>query len=221
MGPAGAVVYGENSLFGRRRHTTHMGNFRYRQDGRGSPIWRQTYLPFDLDTMELIMDAARFDALLRWLTAHASRRGVLTGLAVTVGLNPLLGVSGAKARRRKKKCRNCSACQTCRKGKCKSITDGTICEFGKTCRDGKCACNPGTSEIAGRCITACTDACRATVNCCHKTFDQGIEFCGRDHRPCETALPCTSHQGCSTGELCGTTRCPAVNGTTNKCVKLC
>lgn len=81
MGPAGAVVYGENSLFGRRRHTTRMGNFRHRQDGRGSPNWRHTYLSFDLDTMELLMDAARCDALLRSFSTRASRCGALAGLA--------------------------------------------------------------------------------------------------------------------------------------------
>lgn len=169
------------------------------------------------------MDDKRFDSLVRTLARGATRRGAaraLAGLGLASALAPVLGMGdAADARRKKKRCR-CSACQTCRKGRCAAIADGTACGLNKTCEAGACTCDNGRGEIAGRCIVPCSDACRATVNCCNTTFDAGIEFSGIDFRPCETALPCTSHRGCSTGELCGRTGCPAVNGVTNKCVDI-
>jgi hypothetical protein len=170
------------------------------------------------------MDDKRFDGLVAAMARGASRRGAaraLAGLGLASALAPVLDISDTAARRRKKKRCRCSACQTCRKGRCTAIADGTACGLNKTCAGGSCTCDNGRDEIAGRCTLPCTAACSATVNCCNKTFDTGLRFCGFDYRPCESALPCTSHRGCSTGELCGQTGCDAVNGVTNKCVDIC
>jgi hypothetical protein len=169
------------------------------------------------------VDDKRFDGLVGTLASGTTRRGAaraLAGLGLASALATVLDISDTAARRRKKKRCRCSECQTCRKGRCTAIADGTACGLNKTCEGGSCTCDNGRGEIAGRCILSCSDTCRATINCCNTTVDAGLEFAGFDFRPCETALACTSHRGCSSGELCGQTGCPAVNGVTNKCVDI-
>jgi hypothetical protein len=82
-----------------------MGIFRHRQDDHRTPDWMSAYLSFDLDTMELAMNAARFDALLRTHSARASRRSALAGLAsglLLVG-PPAFGEHEARAKKKHKK----------------------------------------------------------------------------------------------------------------------
>jgi hypothetical protein len=105
MAPIGADAYGENSPYDPPRQTMGMGSFRHRQDSRGTPDWVQTYLSFDLDTMESTMNAARFDTLLRPLSAPASRRGALAALASgLLAVGPLArGGQEAEAKKKHKK----------------------------------------------------------------------------------------------------------------------
>jgi hypothetical protein len=83
------------------------------------------------------MDADRFDALSRSLTASGSRRqavaaflGGVLGSAVGAAL-----IEEATAKKR------CSPCKKRKQGKCKKVPNGTACAGG-TCQSGHCAAAP-------------------------------------------------------------------------------
>jgi hypothetical protein len=91
------------------------------------------------------MDAARFDAFSRSLTALGSRRSALA-TALAGGLGTLTIVS-TEAKKKKK----CSPCKKRKKGKCKkNKPDGTVCEDG-TCQGGRCVASPGCGA-GGPCL---------------------------------------------------------------------
>ena len=173
------------------------------------------------------LDANHFDIVTRSFSDPSSRRGIvrsLVGLALAGALTPVVDRAGAAARKRKKRkkrCRpTCGPCQTCVKGVCRAEPDGRGCAFGKTCQNGACVCKPGTRDVAGRCAAPCGDVCAAPCNC-RVTITSGDNFCARDIGACANRIPCTSHDGCASNELCSLTGCPAVNGVTNKCAVLC
>jgi hypothetical protein len=173
------------------------------------------------------MNLCRFDDLTRSLSKPLSRRGVartLTGLTLGGILTSQVGHPGVEARRKKKRkrktCLDCGPCRECVKGMCVAKSDGTICEGERTCRGGACPCNPGTTDVAGRCTEPCGATCQAPCNCRVAINNDG-DFCARDIGLCANRIPCQTHDGCASNELCSLTGCPAVNGVTNKCVVLC
>jgi hypothetical protein len=94
------------------------------------------------------MDADRFDALTRTLSAAGSRRRALaSGLA---GLLGTLVIGRAEAKKKKP----CPPCKKRKKGKCKKKRpNGTTCPGG-ACQDGACVAT-ATSPPAPRCIGNC------------------------------------------------------------------
>jgi hypothetical protein len=84
------------------------------------------------------VDAERFDAFSRTVSAHPSRRSLLAGL-----VSGLLTTKVAAGKKKKKKC---PPCKKRKKGKCKgTLPDGTACAGG-TCQSGSCvepACGAG------------------------------------------------------------------------------
>jgi hypothetical protein len=128
------------------------------------------------------MNADRFDALLRSLTATPSRRGVahaLAGIIVAGTLDPLFGLTDAAAKKKKKKRKkkppvsltppitctpNCFD-RTCGNDGC----DGSCgeCGAGFLCQGGNCACPPGTKTCGASCVptTACCPPCTGGQSC--------------------------------------------------------
>jgi hypothetical protein len=156
------------------------------------------------------MDDVRFDGFARALGSRATRRSAL-GLAVATNLVAALGAGGAAAGKRKRCKPRCNECEMCKKGRCKQSPDGT-------------GCGAFAEEfcVAGRCIFPCTGGCGGICNECAQTYDTRQGYCGGDgDKTCDNVLPCANHAGCSTGELCAAMNCPAVNGITNRCQRLC
>src|SRR5688572_33083216 len=92
------------------------------------------------------MDAGRFDALTRSLTAAGTRRRALMvalgGALSTIGVLPLDdAVAGGKCKPKCKECKKCKKGKKGKKGKCKPAANGTPCSQG-TCQGGVCAASP-------------------------------------------------------------------------------
>lgn len=134
------------------------------------------------------MDALRFDALVRTLSAKSTRRGVFAGL--TGGLLVLLprgDAADAKRKRKKRKkptaacagrvcgpnafgtgsCGDCGVCKTCEGGACFAKANGTGCG-GECleCRGGACVakaagtpCGTGGTCVDGVCCAAADRVC--------------------------------------------------------------
>ena len=137
------------------------------------------------------MDADRFDALARSLTATGSRRRALTALGGSLGLLGLThpnGVTAAKSGKCKPACGECEKCKKgdcdkkdgkkhCHKGKCKPKPDGTACSGGRACQAGSCVC-PSGREFCGLGCGCCVPnapisgalpgrhTCSASSECC-------------------------------------------------------
>jgi hypothetical protein len=136
------------------------------------------------------MDADRFDALARSLTATGSRRRALTALGGSLGL---LGMAlpneatAAKTGKCKPKCGECEKCKKgdckrkngkkrCKKGKCQPLT-GPACSGGRVCQAGACVC-AGAREFCGLDCGCCVPnapvsgalpgrhTCTASSECC-------------------------------------------------------
>lgn len=94
------------------------------------------------------MESNRFDQIVRSLTVAPSRRGVIqiisTGVLAAAGWDLTLdsAVEAKSKKKKKKKCKpKCDEeCQTCnkKKGKCKSVADGTPCASADICENGTC-----------------------------------------------------------------------------------
>ena len=92
------------------------------------------------------MESDRFDEIVRSLTASPSRRGLVGVLAVSVlTATGWLAATDIRAKRKSKKkkkgkCKpKCDReCQVCKKGKCKSVENGTPCVSADICEDGTC-----------------------------------------------------------------------------------
>lgn len=159
------------------------------------------------------MDGERLDALARSVGA-APRRGVLRLIAGVALAGPLalLRVREAAA------CRRAGApCQV----------NAQCCVGGRCLRSGSCACKAGTTKIVRRCVAPCSTDCEARGCGCTATYDwrgqeDGATFCGRPSGGCANLTkPCFGHNDCAADELCAATTCPAIQGTTNRCVVLC
>jgi hypothetical protein len=148
------------------------------------------------------MDAIYFDMFARSLMDGSSRRA-----ALSVGLGGLLAVlgireSGAKKRKRRKKCKKkCGPCQRCKKGKCKRKAAGTVCGEG-----GECLAN-------GSCAVLCTvkEECEALGSgCgCSPPSAEGVSHCYGHVNSCdEIKQQCESTAECPQGWVCQPTGCP-------------
>jgi hypothetical protein len=200
-----------------------MGIFRHRQDDHRTPDWMSAYLSFDLDTMELAMNAARFDALLRSHSARASRRGVLTGLAggLLAALPLALRGDGAGAKKKhktKKPTRNRYGCvdvgRACAGDSalcCSGICEGTKPRKGKKDKS-RCvghdsgSCLPEQDSCGEYSIACGTDAR------CFQTTGKGVicaTYAKFDCRACNKDADCVSEKGegaacvfCADGYAC-------------------
>jgi hypothetical protein len=164
------------------------------------------------------MDPARFDMLVRSLTAWPSRRrllaivpaGLVASLPFALGESlSLFGLADVdakrkkKRKRKKKKSRNCTsncAGKLCGDDGCGGLC-GFACSGGKTCQDGACACPSGQKECRGQegtCATCCEpDDCPAGQICSQgrcgvvaNTCASGYDSCIQVQIPCRTDFSC-------------------------------
>src|SRR5688500_5140324 len=147
------------------------------------------------------MDASRFDALTRSLSAAGTRRhALLTALGGALGAFGLAEVRAAKSGKCKPKCGECEKCKKgtcnkkngkkrCKKGKCQPKAAGTPCTLpsGGTCEQGTCACTGGSANCGAVCRQVKSDA----VNC---------GACG---------TVCTANHVCQAGSCFPSSICPA------------
>lgn len=157
------------------------------------------------------MDAQTFDDLLRGLSAAASRRGVVTGLAGTLlAALPLASVGDAKGKNRKGK--NKGNRKGCGKGKrkCgkKCVSKGKCCEGeecpgcrSEVCLNGTCQCGPDLNMHNGLCgfFIDCKGfglICTSDEECCsnHCSIDagQGQMRCALSTTRCLLDFDCAS-----------------------------
>lgn len=109
------------------------------------------------------MDADRFDALARSLTAAGSRRRALAA-ALGGAFGTALGAFSVDENAAAKK--KCPPCKKRKKGKCKKRKpDGTPCPGG-VCQSGRC-CSPEPAAVtcAGACQTTRINRCGQAVTC--------------------------------------------------------
>jgi hypothetical protein len=115
------------------------------------------------------MDALRFDALTRALTAAASRRTVL---GTVLGGLSALGLAGwdaatkakakgkGKGKRRKRACRKCGPCEQCKRGRCQTKADGAGCGGAcRECQGGACVAR-ADGLSCGECFQCQGGACQ-------------------------------------------------------------
>jgi hypothetical protein len=186
------------------------------------------------------MDADRFDALARSLTAARSRRRALAALSGALGL--VVGASSVEEAEAKKK--KCPPCKKLKKGKCKKKKpDGTPCPTG-TCQSGSCVSSsspPPAPPPPPVCTPSCTDgkvcqagnvcACPSTTEACGDTccsgqtgVADGAEMCfteGGDFQfvcTCpagDDPEPCHGYQCCLEADTCNPD--PAIGCQTATC----
>lgn len=145
------------------------------------------------------MDAERFDTLVRAVSAGATRRGLLTGLAGGTGaLLALAGAGDGAARKRRKKKRKKNQRRTCPRD--------FDCRDSQNCIGGRCVCdetlcanrtNPGDPQQECFCDAAADGErlCFALIDCA-----AGPTFCTVDGG-CPAGLVCQI-QGCSGDPTC-------------------
>jgi hypothetical protein len=188
------------------------------------------------------MERTSFHIRIRSLTGHASRRYVLHGLAVALGLVgkpvlPLVAGANKKNKRRNKRrrrCASCGPCRRCRKGRCTPKSDGTACGSGTICQGGACVCpdeccgdadcgRGGTCLANASCAVGCDFSgqldcrgdclCSPTVEGPFQCFARVEDFC---------AFPsCTSTADCLQGRACLSFACPPFLEPGGFCVPLC
>src|SRR5262245_57115095 len=118
------------------------------------------------------MDAGRFDALLRSLSAMPSRRAALRALAAAVGATftsrmdfGITDQAAAKGEHRQRRSeiqskKSCPPCKKRKKGKCKGLLpDGSACAGG-TCQRGTCLADGPAPPSP-----PCTPTCAAIAAC--------------------------------------------------------
>jgi hypothetical protein len=174
------------------------------------------------------MDANRFDALARTLTAVSSRRGAgraLAGLTLGGMLIPLSGLTETKARKKKRKGKgkkkkggkpsppaafcadhangaSCddSPCKACQDGACVPSTDDALCNGTGRCLNG--VCNPPPSCLQPGNLDCFPDT---PAVCCSGVCDlvfNGVGTCvaGGAGTDCFANGDCTSNR--CTGFIC-------------------
>jgi hypothetical protein len=184
------------------------------------------------------MDADRFDALTRSLSATSSRRGIarLFGGLTAGSLMPLLGLAGTRAKKKckpdckgkncgpngcKGKCGKCQKNETCTKqGKCRCLPEctGKACGAGDgcggTCKRGSCptghTCEDGTCRCTPQCGSRkCgSNGCGGSCGSCTR-----LEEC-RDGICCNLDHACCTDRDCilQTGRTCKNGECVCPDG---------
>jgi hypothetical protein len=188
------------------------------------------------------MDATRFDALARSLTAAGSRRQTLvTALSGALGLLRLAHPDDAAAAKsgkcktecdplcqfcKKGRCRQRNGKKVCKKGRCKPLTDGTPCSppNGATCQEGVCTCPGGFTVCSGVCkdlktnklnCGTCGTACPANQDCLNGACGcaAGQELCGSAcYSPCASPLQLRESDHCECCFLGLSPGCTIVGG---------
>ncbi len=184
-----------------------------------------------------LMDADRFDTLLRSLTQPpaASRRGMgrfVIGLALgSLGLaQPAVA---ARSRGCKAACGLCAECEKgsckrkngrkrCQRGKCKPKANGSGCGGSGTCLNGGCATTCANPSPPGACSGAsCTGpSCPNGEFCgtCDMTTE-GQVVCGDLRPPCSEFQSCERSANCPRGSVCAKSGCCAFAGKPNVCMR--
>jgi hypothetical protein len=179
------------------------------------------------------MEAGRFDALTRSLTAAGTRRRALIvalgGALSTIGVLPLdNAVAGGNCKPKCKECTKCKKGKKGKKGKCKPAANGTPCSQGK-CQGGLCAAPPPTRSVPvcrGVQESCAVNACCAGLLCDENFCDPSPVCCadlggscgGDECDCCGAATLCDgstcicSHELCSGeclagGECCVSAEC--------------
>lgn len=162
---------------------------------RSALFWRKTNL----------MDATRFDQVIRALTVGASRRGLLRGLsgaALGAAASRLPGAAQARKKKRKKPTLNAFGCadvgQPCRGNDdvcCSGICGGKKPKKGKRDKRTCVAHNTGACEAGqDRCSQATPVVCGPGAACVRTTGN--ASFCGVIATGACTV--CTSDRDCQT-----------------------
>jgi hypothetical protein len=150
------------------------------------------------------MDAPQFDRLDRSLTNTPSRRGLLGGLAATLGLAAVQfpGAAAAKKKRKNK-----------RKGKkrCKGTTSkcgkNGCCKPDQICVDGRCVTGQGTCAAGeDNCAVTRQIPCNGDLCACFRST-KGETRCG-DAVPDATCGDCAADTDCAAfgpGAFCAAT----------------
>jgi hypothetical protein len=152
-------------------------------------------------TEEHIMDAERFDGVVRSLAVHSPRRKAL-GLTLG-GLFGAVALTSTEARKKKK--RKKKKCKSGKKKCGKSCIPVADCcsdcgELG-TCEDGACLCLSGSKPCNGSCIPV--GSCCASADCGpNAACANGACTCVSGFKECEGT--CISLEACCAGEgICG------------------
>jgi len=164
------------------------------------------------------VDDSGFDAVVRRLTNHFSRRRSLAMLAALgLGASLLTNDVDAKKRRKNKKrkkknkpqppptCTGCTDCETCVNGACQPVANETACGTGDVCLNGACAercagvhgpCSGGDYSCQGRASDNFQTVC---------VVRSGQPFCERpvcaDDAACAAGEACVTTSMCSGGEF--------------------
>lgn len=186
------------------------------------------------------MDADRFDALSRFISPFASRRGLISGLLAVLPV-ALAGEEAVarKRRKRKKRRKKQQPCiPTCAGKVCGGDGCGGICGFectnGRVCQSGICGCPgngvfcvdhccpPGQDCLAnGSCARPCTKTADCPSSCnCGSGSTEGTKFCIVPPQNGCAGIPqtCpTSTSECDPGHVCQATP-PCLS---NRCWSLC
>lgn len=129
------------------------------------------------------MDADRFDALTRLLTASGSRRALTRG---SVGLGALLVGAAESA------AGACGPCERKTRRGCKPRKDNTICRTNGCCRDGRCFAPPTCIGFGQSCAGNSSGCCAGPDGC------GAGNLCGKGGR----GRRCHGDQDCAGGRIC-------------------
>ena len=163
------------------------------------------------------MDAGRFDALTRSLTAAGTRRrALIVALGGALGAMGVLqredAVTGRKRKPRRVECKTCKKGKKGKKGKCKPAANGTPCSKG-TCQGGVCAhrLRPERPPVCRGVQESCAvDACCAGLLCDENFCDPSPVCCadlggscgGDECDCCGAAILCDGSDMICSHELC-------------------
>jgi hypothetical protein len=124
------------------------------------------------------MDATRFDGLTSSLTNMPSRRGLLRGLAATLGL-AAMSYPGAAAAKKKRKNKNKGDKKKTCKGTTTKCGKKACCQAGQLCLSGTCVTGQGTCPAgADRCSGPLNIPCNDNDLCTCFRSTKGDTHCG-------------------------------------------
>lgn len=139
------------------------------------------------------MDAKRFDAMAKAMTAGTSRRRTFGGMASLLGLL-YRDVAGAESG----KCKGtCGSCGRCTKGRCKKTPHGKRCKLGKCTPTLDGIPCPGGFCQGGSCIPPPPHPCTDGI----KNGSETDIDCGGSCARCANGLACASRNDCASA-LC-------------------